>query len=67
LAIQSRWCSVIASKTWPTGSAGRGDLLEDFSEHLESLQETCAAVTDTMARRYFPHVAPVTWTAELTP
>ncbi|HEY2831995.1 MAG TPA: alpha-E domain-containing protein [Sporichthyaceae bacterium] len=44
----------------------RGGLLEDFSEHLESLQETCAAVTDAVARRYFPHVAPVTWTAELT-
>jgi uncharacterized alpha-E superfamily protein len=45
----------------------RGDLLSEFSEHLEDLQETCSAVTDAVARRYFPHVAPVTWTAELTP
>lgn len=41
----------------------RGDLLEDFSGHLEALQETCSAVTDAVARRYFPHVAPATWTA----
>ncbi|HZE66518.1 MAG TPA: alpha-E domain-containing protein [Sporichthyaceae bacterium] len=43
----------------------RGDLLSEFSTHLEGLQETCSAVADAVARRYFPHVAPVTWTAEL--
>jgi uncharacterized alpha-E superfamily protein len=43
----------------------RGDLLEDFSEHMEALQETCSAVSDAVARKYFPHVAPVTWTADL--
>jgi uncharacterized alpha-E superfamily protein len=43
----------------------RGDLLEDFSEHLEALQETCSAVSDAVARKYFPHVAPVMWTADL--
>jgi uncharacterized alpha-E superfamily protein len=43
----------------------RGDLLENFSEHLEGLQETCSAVSDAVARKYFPHVAPVTWTADL--
>ncbi len=43
----------------------RGDLLENFSEHLEQLQATCSAVSDAVAGRYFPHVAPVTWTAKL--
>jgi uncharacterized alpha-E superfamily protein len=43
----------------------RGGLLHEFSTHLEGLQETCSAVSDAIARRYFPHVAAVTWTAEL--
>lgn len=43
----------------------RMDLLDEFSAHLEALQETCSAVSDAVARRYFPHVAAVTWTAEM--
>ncbi|MGQ0465779.1 MAG: alpha-E domain-containing protein [Sporichthyaceae bacterium] len=41
----------------------RGDLLHEFSDHLEDLQETCSMVSDAVARRYFPYVAPVAWTA----
>ncbi len=43
----------------------RGDLLDEFSEHLEGLQETCSQVSDAVAKRYFPYVAPVAWTADL--
>ncbi|MGQ0846379.1 MAG: alpha-E domain-containing protein [Sporichthyaceae bacterium] len=43
----------------------RGDLLHEFSEHLEGLQETCSMVSDAVAQRYFPYVAPVSWTAGL--
>lgn len=42
-----------------------GELLGDFSADLEGLQETCSRVSDAVAERYFPHVAPVTWIAEL--
>ena len=44
----------------------RGDLLHEFSNHLEGLQETCSQVSDAVATRYFPYVAPTAWTAELS-
>jgi uncharacterized alpha-E superfamily protein len=44
----------------------RGDLLHEFSTHLEGLQEACSQVSDAVAKRYFPYVAPTAWTAELS-
>jgi uncharacterized alpha-E superfamily protein len=40
---------------------GAGELLGDFSHDLEGLQLTCSRVSDAVAKRYFPHVAPTSW------
>ncbi len=40
---------------------GAGELLGDFSHYLEELQATCSGVSDAVARKYFPHVRPTSW------
>jgi uncharacterized alpha-E superfamily protein len=46
---------------------GAGELLGDFSHDLEELQLTCSRVSDAVAKRYFPHAAPTSWSMGTRP